>query len=159
MVTDVLSTRHSMAYSSATFQVAVRQGHYCPTMIHLSLARLWRMSGNVLGGGRVKGIEGGTDGWRGGGQRGRLTEECSDSVLVSESLMWNHHHHLSHCQPTAGRRPPQAGTIYFCPFHFHPCHASKLYNFISLSKFFVVPDFENLSLVSILLLSLSTCCP
>ena len=35
----------------------------------------------------------------------------------------------------------------------HPCHVSKLYSFISPSRFFVVPDFENLALIIDVVLS------
>ena len=61
--------------------------------------------------------------------KGFLPVRASKGFLASTSLatqklfhIWRIHgprqsrgNMMCHCQPTAGRRPPQAGTIYFCP--------------------------------------------
>ena len=46
-----------------------------------------------------------------------------------------HHHHLSHCQPLQGEGLTKLVSFTSVLRRSHPCHASKLYNFISPSTF------------------------
>ena len=45
------------------------------------------------------------------------------------------HHYLSHCQPIAWRRPPQTGTIYFCPMQFSSMSCQQTSQFYLPSNF------------------------